>query len=175
MKKEIEKDFQDFCESKSHVSSSWGKEILDHVYKDLNPNKLILVLKLFLIHVFVGGITLLFCPQFELSLTSNVEFYHFFHRHFGIYVCTAVCGALFMASGACLAGFILRFSELKILFSSKYLLHFLMSGMALLSFFILGARIPLELAFAWMFGGVTSSLVAIQVGWQLRVARLSRS
>ncbi|MDB9787079.1 hypothetical protein OAB57_03155, partial [Bacteriovoracaceae bacterium] len=107
-------DFQDFLSSKeSSPSVTLSKKISSYVKKDLDPSHKTIFLKLILVQAFMGGITLIFCPQFNFSLTNNYELFHFFHRQFGMYICSAICGGIFIGSGAIFASYILKTSEVR--------------------------------------------------------------
>ena len=57
-----------------------SERILSFVQSDLNPSHKIVFTKLLAIQGFIGFLTLLFCPQFNLSLTNNFELFHYFHH-----------------------------------------------------------------------------------------------
>jgi len=133
-------------------------KILKFVKGDLIPNHKIIFGKLFLIQAFVGTLVLLFCPQFDFSLTGNYELFHFFHRNLGIYGCTAVCGGIFLGSGLFFANFILQRGELAAIRKSRMLYPMALSGVFILIFLFMGAKVYLDLSITWFFG---SSLLAI--------------
>jgi hypothetical protein len=110
-----------------------------------------------------------FCPQFELSLTNNEEVFHFFHRTFGLHGCMAVCGSLFLGSGALFSSYILNFSELEKIYSSKFLYYFAMSGVFISTFLIFGADIYIDLALAWVIGSVISGILVFSANQKIRV------
>ena len=169
MNKKYDSDFTEFCQGDGHnVTKSIDESVLNYIAEDLNPNWVVVTGKLMSIQATVGILTLLFCPQFELSLTANDEIYHFFHRHLGPYGCMAVCGAIFMGSGALLAGITLRLSELSLILKSKYLFGFSLSGLAVLMFLIAGADIYLSYASFWVLGGCLATVSNIAAGKYLR-------
>lgn len=169
MTKKINRELEEFCSYESaHVPDDLSRSVLSHVERDLDPHWPEVLAKLVLLQGFVGILTLFFCPQFDLSFTANDEAYHYFHRHFGLYGCMAVCGALFMGSGAILAAFVLRFSEVDLILSCKYLLSFALSGVAVIAFMVFGAEIYLGLAISWIVGGAIASILALDGGKTLR-------
>lgn len=178
MTKKHDKDYDEFCSyDRSEVPDFLNTAVLKGVEKDLNPSWGRVVGKLVFLQGFVGLLTLLFCPQFELSLTAHTELYHYFHRHFGLYGCMAICGAIFMGSGAVAAAFILRFSELNLILRSKYLLSFALSGIAVVMFLIFGAETYLSLALSWIAGGSIATILAFDGGKVARslLLRLNRA
>src|SRR5690606_4132865 len=110
MKKvDLENDYIDFMNSDDIQSPSHLDEsIMSFVHADLNPSHKIVYFKLLTIQAFVGFLTMLLCPQFNYSLTNNYELFHYFHHQFGPIACSAICGAIFVGSGAIFAGYILK-------------------------------------------------------------------
>ncbi|RLA63393.1 MAG: hypothetical protein DRQ88_09580 [Epsilonproteobacteria bacterium] len=147
-----------FEKSDFRPSRKLDKTILQFVKKELIPNHKKIFGKLFLIQAFVGTLVLLFCPQFNFSLTGSYEVFHFFHRHLGMYGCTAVCGGIFLGSGLFVANFILERGEIAVIKKSKFLYSTALSGLCILIFIFAGAEIYLDLSLIWLIG---SSLVAI--------------
>ena len=139
-------------------------KILNFVKRDLLPNHKVIFGKLFLIQAFVGAIVLLFCPQFNFSLTGNYELFHFFHRNFGMYACTAICGGIFLGSGLFFATFILGRGELAAINKSKILYPMALSGLFILIFLFLGAKMYLDISLAWFFGSSLLAIISFEFG-----------
>lgn len=157
-------DFKNFLSSKDKSPpSSLDQEILSFVQKDLNPDKKITFSKFLFIHATVGVISLLFCPQFELSLTNKTEVFHFFHYHFGMYVCYATCGSIFIGSGAIMASALLKKSELDQIRSSKGIAYICFALISLFFFSLFGASIELSSAFFWVIGASLSGALILEV------------
>jgi len=144
------------------------QKILKFVKRDLVPNHKVIFGKLFLIQAFVGSLVLLFCPQFNFSLTGNYELFHFFHRHLGIYGCTAICGGIFLGSGLFFANFILGRGELAVIRKSKILYPMALSGLFILIFLFLGADVYLDLSLAWFFGSSLLAIFSFEIGKLLK-------
>tara|TARA_Y100000590_G_scaffold470776_1_gene670455 strand:+ start:84937 stop:85467 length:531 start_codon:yes stop_codon:yes gene_type:complete len=164
-----ENDYNDFLSSEGNQPPTGiSKKIVDFVHRDLNPEHKIVFLKLLVIQLFIGLLTLLFCPQFELSLTNNHKLYHYFHYAFGTYGCFAACGALFIGSGAVLASYILKRSEVRKIRTSRFL-YFLSISMVAVSFFLLfGANIYFTAAGAWLIGAVLGGLSMFELNSYFR-------
>jgi len=161
-KENIEKDFFNF-QTKDEFSPSekLSKKIISLIEKDLCPTHKIVFLKLLSIHTFIGAITLLFCPQFNLSFTNNHKLFHYFHYTFGPSICMLICGSIFLGSGAIFAVSILREAELKLIRTNKYFYYLSITSIALTTFFVFGAEIYLKMSFLWVIGAITSSLLVI--------------
>jgi hypothetical protein len=165
------KDYQDFIKDTSDAPSSKLREsILQKVKSELEPTKVKVFFKLLSIQTFIGMITMLFCPQFELSLTNSFEAFHYFHRNFGHYGCMAICGGIFLGSGAIFASYLLSLSEIRVIKETKYLFNFAISGIAVSSFMLLGAKVYLDVTLIWAISGVLMSIIILEAGRILRTA-----
>jgi uncharacterized membrane protein YjfL (UPF0719 family) len=157
-------DFQDFMSnSDTKAPQALSQNILLNVKNKLNPTKKNVFFKLLAIQAFIGFITMLFCPQFELSLTNNYDIFHYFHRTFGHYGCMAVCGSVFLGSGAIFASMILSKEELFVIKETKYLFNFAISGLAVGLFLILGAKVYLDLTLIWAGSGIVLSIIVFEI------------
>ena len=73
-KNKDDKDFLDFINSKGvNPPEELSNKILSFVKADLNPSHQIVFSKILSIQAFIGFLTLVFCPQFDHSLTNNYE------------------------------------------------------------------------------------------------------
>lgn len=160
-------DFKEFLHSSEKEtlspSNELSRKILSQVRKDLIPSKPIVFGKLLLVQAFIGVITMLFCPQFSMSLTNHDQLYHFFHRTFGHYGCMMICGSLFIGSGALFSTTILNLAEIRLIKSSKFLSYLVLSGTFVMTFMLIGAEIYLDIALVWIFGATLSGSVFFQV------------
>ncbi|MDH5581141.1 MAG: hypothetical protein OEY33_04485 [Bdellovibrionales bacterium] len=153
-------EFKDFLNNESvSPNKSLDEKVLNHVQRDLKITPTQLFLKIFGIHTIVGLLTLLFCPQFELSLTNNHEVFHFFHRTFGPYICMMICGVIFVGTGSLLVGGIINFRDLSIIHKHPFLYFSGITGFFILGFIIFGAKIYLESVLFWALGSILSSVI----------------
>ena len=158
-------DLIDFFENSNEAPSNvLDQKVLSLVKRNLIPKHKVIFGKLFLIQAFVGSLVLLFCPQFNISLTGNYELFHFFHRNFGAYVCSAICGGIFLGSGLFFANFILSRGELAAIGKSKFLYPMALSGLFILIFLFLGGEVYLEISLAWFFGSSLFAVVFFELG-----------
>jgi len=165
-----DQDYQDFLDSKGELpSDDISHDILNIVRKDLNPSHFVILGKLVSIQIFVGLLTMLFCPQFNISLTNNYELFHFFHHTFGHYGCMAVCGAIFIGSGSLFASYILKLSEIQKIRNNKFLHLIALTGIGVSTFMIVGAKIYLETSIFWSAGAILGGLIMFEIN---RYARL---
>ena len=168
------KDYEDFINSEGSMPpQELDTKIISFVRYDLSPDMKIVFSKLLGIQAFVGVLTLLFCPQFELSLTNNHDLYHYFHYTFGTYGCFAICGALFIGSGAIFASYLLKKSEVKKIRSNKSLCYLAISLIAVSLFILFGAEIYLTAALAWLIGAILGGLLMVEINGFFRDSFLS--
>jgi hypothetical protein len=169
-KNEDDKDFLDFINSSDTTSppEHLNKKILNFIKHDLNPTHKIVFSKLLAIQAFIGTLTLIFCPQFNLSLTNNYELFHYFHHKFGENICMAICGSIFIGTGAMFATSLLKSSEINKIKESRFLYYTSISIFALSIFFLLGSEIYLILAAYWLLGSTAGGLIVFEASRFIR-------
>jgi len=169
MTKSKDQDFQSFVTNKDlDPPQSLDESILKRVKGDLNPSHQKVFAKLTIIQSFVGFLTLIFCPQFNFSLTNNYDLFHYFHRAYGEEVCMIICGSIFIGSGAIFASYILKTSEIKKIQNSRFLYYFSLISVFLTTFLILGAEIYVTLTIYWCIGAFISGMVMIELNQIIR-------
>lgn len=164
----MSEDFNDFVEDKVNSPIKLDKKILNYVHQKLSPSHTHILSKLFLIHGFIGLITMTFCPQLTLSLTNRYELFHFFHHTFGEVICNIICGAIFLGSGALFAVAILDAAEIQKI-KRCYFLHYLALSIIFLSTLILyGAQTYLSSILYWMAGAIGFSILFFNIGVRIK-------
>ncbi|MBI2604895.1 MAG: hypothetical protein HYW49_02320 [Deltaproteobacteria bacterium] len=162
------RDFEEFQKAESVAPPIVISErILARVHRDLNPGAWTVFLKLVAIHAVVGGITLLFCPQFGVSPFRGMGLMGLLMR-FGDQVCMMGCGAFFMAGSLLMASLFLRPEEVRALRRLEVLQ---VCSLALLSigFFVcFGSAVIGGLALFWVLGSILGGLGTLELGWALR-------
>ncbi len=163
-------DFQDFT-TREDVSpnNELNQKILENVKNDLSSSHLTVLGKLVSIQGLIGLLTLLFCPQFNFSLTNNTEVFHYFHNNFGESICMIICGAIFIGPGAILAAYLLKYSELKMIKQSRFLYYFCLVSIFLLIFIIMGAEVYLKLTSFWILGATLSGVILFESNRFIRI------
>jgi len=172
----LAQEFEDFKTNERHSApSELSQNILRSVTSELDPDHKLVFFKLLSIQAIVGTLTLIFCPQFNFSLTNNFKIFHFFHQHFGHYGCSMVCGSLFLGTGALIASQILKKPEVQKIKQSKLLYFVSLSGIGVLCFFFLGAQVYLDAALLWIAGAILGSVVLLETGFKFRLYLASHS
>ena len=144
------------------------QNIVQHIREEMDPSHKKILAKLFLVHLFVGTITLLFCPQFDFSLTGRYEVFHFFHHTFGYYGCLAICGALFIGSGALFASAILTWDELNSVRKSFFLHIMAITALFIGFFVVLDAEVYFEASLAWSLGAYLGGCLSFHISQGIR-------
>tara|TARA_R110002072_G_scaffold534_6_gene4082 strand:- start:256267 stop:256788 length:522 start_codon:yes stop_codon:yes gene_type:complete len=162
-------EYKDFLESETHSpSAELSNTILHKVRQDLNPTHTVVFSKLLGTQLFIGVLTLLFCPQFNLSLTNNYDLFHYFHHTFGEKICMAICGFIFIGSGAVFASYLLKSNEITKIKESRFLYYFSITTIALSTFLILGAQTYLYLSLYWFMGASFGGLITFEINRIIR-------
>ncbi|MBY0384713.1 hypothetical protein K2X05_06100, partial [bacterium] len=102
-----ESEFTDFLLTESvAVPQKLTETILTKIHNELNPSFLHVFKKISFIHLILGFFTLLFCPQFDISITSQLGLVPYLMQ-FGHEVCTFGCGAIFVGISVLVSSFYL--------------------------------------------------------------------
>ncbi|MCO4795310.1 MAG: hypothetical protein KC493_16445 [Bacteriovoracaceae bacterium] len=173
MNDKLQKEWEEF---KSHdakeVPENLEVKLKGSILSKLNPKKSLLFAKLALVQSFIGTLTLLFCPQFEFSLTANDKLYHFFHNQFGHYGCMVACGALFLGSGMIFAGLILNEDEIRGIKKSRSLFIAAVTGASMTVFLLVGAKFYLDLTLFWVLGTLLGGLLSFETSSWIKIKAL---
>jgi len=163
-KSDYAKDYLSFIDSeKIDPPRELSHRVLDIIIAEMKPSHRLVLGKLILIQAFIGTITMIFCPQFSFSLTSNHDVFHFFHHKFGESICMIICGSIFMGTGALFASFLMKKGEIHRIKESR-LLYYLTTSIFFMSiFYILGADIYLRLVSFWLIGSVIGGAIMFEV------------
>lgn len=164
----MNKDYNDFLHETKKTNSSLDKSVLDMVHLDLNPSHKVVFFKLTLVQGFIGFLTLLFCPQFNFSLTNNYDLFHYFHTNFGHAICMIICGSIFLGSGAVFASYILTQGEVNKIRNSRFLYYTGLSILAVSSFMLFGAEIYLNLLSYWLLGAIGGGMTLFELNRLVR-------
>lgn len=163
-----ESEFTDFLLTEPvEVPQKLTKTILVKMHGELNPSFLQVFKKISFIHLVVGFLTLLFCPQFNISITSQLGLVPYLMR-FGHEVCTFGCGAIFVGISLLVSSFYLKPEEIKVLKKYEFLQLLFLSSLSLGFFVAAGAEIVLSLGLIWLAGATIGGVLSLDLGWLLR-------
>lgn len=163
-----ESEFADFLLTEPmEIPQSLTDTVLQKIQRELNPSFLDIFLKISFIHFAVGFLTLLFCPQFDISITSQLGLVPYLMQ-FGHEVCTFGCGAIFVGVSVLASSFYLMPEEIKVLKKYVFLQIITLSTLSIGFFIALGAEIVLSLGMIWLSGATLGGILSLDLGWALR-------
>lgn len=169
MNKKIQDDFQDFMTSDGiKPPKELDELILNRMRRKLSPSISYVFSKLALIQGIVGLITLSLCPQFQVGFGADHSLISHMSEAFGPFGCMAICGAIFLGSGAIVSGALLSRPERNLIRKTKYLAYFLLSGVALVLFNLCGGELYFDIAVAWILGAIISSIIGLEASAQIK-------
>jgi len=145
------------------------QQILQNVHQDFNPSLFHVFTKMGFIHLAMGTLTLVACPQFGIKFNFLAgEGLMAVFMTWGPVACTLACGAFFLGGSLLLTGLISRPEEVRVLRQSRYSLVTLLAGLSWLLFAMLGEAAPLSEAILWILGAYVAGIVAGEIGAKLR-------
>lgn len=161
MKNKFLKDFEAFTNPENEVSppNKTSAKALEFVKEQMSPSHTIIMAKLVVLQIFVGLLTMIICPQFNLSIGDYYKFFHFLHNSLGAQACFALCGAIFMGPTAIVSAYILSESEIWKIQKNFFLHYALLSGLSVLAFTLIGSDIYLHLVHFWFLGALLFSIL----------------
>ncbi len=166
--KEWAEDFQIFLQSKeSNPPPRVTEQIFLKVNGDLNPLSWAVFTKLTLVQACVGLVTLLFCPQFGISLFSGMGLTSVFMQ-LGETACMAACGGVFLGAGSFVGALILKPEEVKVIRRNKVLQLALLGSLSMGAFICLGAPVIMTLGLVWLLGSTLGGIATLELGWLIR-------
>jgi hypothetical protein len=167
-KQNWEKDFLYFasCEETS-IPEALGENVLKTISDELHPSAIKVFGKLTLVTFLVGAITLLFCPQFGVSLTSSMGLMYYL-MPLGSTVCFVGCGGFFVGASIFIASLILKPEEILSLKEHAVLQLLSLSLLSLGALLCLGGEVVLTLGLVWALGAVVAGGLSLEAGWFLR-------
>jgi hypothetical protein len=166
-----EKDFQEFAATENaSVPTALTDDVQGLVSAALHPSGLKVFGKLSLITFVVGTLTLLFCPQFGISLTSSMGLMHYL-MPFGDAVCMLGCGGLFTGISLFVASLLLLPEEILQLKKNMALQLSSLSIISLGAFICAGGQVVLTLGLIWIFGAIAGGMLTLEAGWRWRLRK----
>lgn len=163
-----ESEFSDFLMTEPvEVPPMLTETIIAKIQNELNPSFLQVFGKISSIHFIVGLFTLLFCPQFDISITSQVGLVPYLMQ-FGHEVCTFGCGAIFVGTSLLASSFYLKPEDVKVLKKHEFLQLLVLSSLSLGFFVALGAEVVLSLGIIWLAGATLGGILTLNLGWAFR-------
>ncbi|MCC7441833.1 MAG: hypothetical protein IT285_09370 [Bdellovibrionales bacterium] len=143
--------------------------LLERVRTDLDPPASRVFAKLLGVHLAVSLITLSICPQFGFRVWGEgMGLMHLF-MGLGEVGCVAACGMFFTVSSIVAAALALSRDELRKLRRHGWLQAGALVFLSLGFFTMVAAELVLTLTAAWALGAWFGSMVAMELGFRLRM------
>jgi hypothetical protein len=149
-----------------------SERVRSSILSELSPSAWKVFGKVALIHLFTGGIGLLFCPQFGISITGGMGL-SAIYMLFGPVACSVACGATFLGFTAVVASLLLRPEEIRVIRKTRFLQLSVLGLLSIGAFLCLGAVILEWFTLAWLFGSIMGGAASFECGWAIRL-RASR-
>lgn len=144
-----------------------SEDVFTNVKRALNPSPFKVFIKISLIHLVMGTLTLLLCPQFGVSPFKGIGLMAIF-MHLGSIGCTISCGALFLGTSMLTASLLLRPEEIKILRKGT-IFHLLVLSLFSMAILICArAEIILGVGATWLLGSILGGASTLELGWMIR-------
>lgn len=152
--KEFAAFMQENAEPPKHIESA----LFAKIHSALNPSLPFTLGKVFLFHVLGSFITLLFCPQFGLSLTESLGMMGFL-MSVSPGLCFFGCGLIWMIGGQALTYAFFTLDEQRILGGYRWGTLFTILLLSILLFTCVGALRIDEWFLLWVLGAATVTAV----------------
>ena len=72
------KDYKNFHSNEENAPKHLGNNLSQMIHKELTPSHSLIFGKVLASHAIIGLSTMLFCPQFGLSLTNQFDLFHYY-------------------------------------------------------------------------------------------------
>lgn len=173
-KRSWERDFSEFLGAKPcEAPESTSQNVFSQIHDELNPSAFRVFAKVSVIQVVVGFVTLLFCPQFGVSITSSHGLMPYL-MEFGDSVCMLGCGAVFTSLSLFTASLLLRPEEVRAIKQNQVLLLASLSTLSLGVLIFFGGEVVFAMGLAWLLGSIVGSALTLEAGWALRKSIVRR-
>lgn len=167
-KHDFEKDFEQFLKNEADaVPMTSQSEVLNAVHAELNPSPLKVFLKSSGIFSAGGLTSLVFCPQFGISLGSSHGLMSYL-MNYGEEVCMLGCGILFMGLGLLAVALFLKPEEVRVFRSYRILQLAFFSLLSISAFYCAGGEVIASSALIWSLGAILGGATSLDLGWRMR-------
>jgi hypothetical protein len=167
------REFQSFLTTDHAPPESISRPLVAHIRSRLNPSFWSVLVKLGILQLSLGALTLLVCPQLGVGPAFGEHGLMYLFMHFGPIVCTAACGALFFGLSLFLGLLLIRPEEFRVV-GRRRLVHIpVLSSVSLMLLMLVGASGTLLFYSAWWIGAVLAGEIGAEAAARTRFRRLS--
>lgn len=147
--------------------------LLAHVRSDLNPATGKVMAQLAAIHVVVGGLTLIFCPQLGVGPLGGGHGLMSLFMSFGPIGCAWACGLLFLGASHAVAALLLGRAELRKAIAMGWVPVSCLAALSLAVLIIAGGSASLAVYLNWWLASLVGGVAALRGLGRFRLARLA--
>lgn len=164
-------EFKEFVSYEStSVPKDLSERVLGQIETLLNPNPLLVFLKIFGIHLVVGYLSLAVCHQFGVNpFGTSYSLADVFMNWGGHSVCMVFCGVLFSSLSLLAAGYFLTIEEIQALKRTEFLQALSLGIISLGIFAAAGAELAFAFAGLWLLGALIGGFLSIEGSLWLKV------
>jgi hypothetical protein len=163
------RDFEEFCCSgATPPPEKITTALKEKISRSLTLAPWLVFVKLCVVALVGGTLSLYFCPQFGLGHPGHETFLMRAFMRLGETGCTLACAATFSVISLLFAVLVLTTAEVRLVARKKFLQIPAVALVALGGFICAGAQVLLEAAILWWFAGAIIGLATFEVGWRVR-------
>ena len=139
------------------------------IQKLMNPHALMVFMKIFVIHLAVGFLSLAVCHQFGINPFNTEKSLAEVMMSFGGHnFCMVGCGLLFVSLSVLAAGLFLNVEEINALKRTEFLQTLSLGVISLGLFAAFGTDLALGVAALWLLGSLIGGFAATETVWRLK-------
>lgn len=158
------KDYEDFIDGDSTVPQSLTTKVFSRIEELINPNPIMVFIKILAIHLFVGFLSLSVCHQFGMNpFNTNFSLADWFMKVGGYNACMIGCGVTFVSVSLFAAGYFLTIEEVVALKRTEFLQNLSLGLISLGLFAAFGVELAVGMAGLWLLGSLVGGFVATMI------------
>lgn len=171
-KESAQADYLDFILTRGSLPPERiTQKILLKIKELLNPRFSHILLKILIVHLVVGSLTLVICPQFGITIFGEEISIIRYFMIFGHEVCTILCGVFFLGTTLSISASILTREEIHKFNEYKSLITFLLCFFSLSVFLILKSPNlpPTQEILNWVFGAFAGGSLLFEISSKIKI------
>lgn len=165
------KDYEDFIGSESTVPQGLTTKVFSKIDKLINPNPIMVFVKILAIHLGVGFLSLSVCHQFGMNpFNTEYSLADWFMKVGGYNACMIGCGVTFVSISLFAAGYFLTMEEVIALRRTEFLQNLSLGLISLGLFAAFGVELAVGMAGLWLLGSLIGGFMATMVVARVRLS-----
>lgn len=165
------KDYEDFIGNESAVPQHLTAKVFNKIDELINPNPIMVFVKILAIHLGVGFLSLSVCHQFGMNpFNTEYSLADWFMKVGGYNACMIGCGVTFVSISLFAAGYFLTIEEVIALRRTEFFQNLSLGLISLGLFAALGVELAVGMAGLWLLGSLIGGFMATMVVARVRVS-----